>query len=282
MLDLMQMKTFVTVGRLKSLARASEVLKISSAAISKQISRLEEELKVQLLIRTTRKIELTEIGQSFFEQCERVLQEADSAYALITGIKEETSGSLKVLSSRDFAKSYIIPYLKEFLNKFPNISLTLELAERIPDLEKERIDILIGMSFSAAENVIQKKIATTRYALCASPAYLKKFGTPKTLSDLQNHRYITHSMRPKEMDLSVTPYLKLNDTESMIQLALQGMGIVKLHYHIVKDSLEKKKLVEILKEATKTELPIYVAYAQRRFTPANVRAFIDFFTKKIS
>ncbi len=289
MTDFAQIKTFVLVSELGSLAAAARAIGISPAAVSKQLTRLEAELGMQLLIRSTRKLELTEVGINYCLQCKRILEEIEAASDLISQIKTVPKGILKVVSGRHFAISYIVPHVKEFLFKYPKIELNLELAERIPDLNTEAIDVLIGMSISPNENAIQKRIGTTSYSLCASPDYLEKFGVPEKPEDLKNHRYIAHSMRKPDNELifhnkesvTLTPTLRVNDAETMLNFALDGLGIVKLHHYVVKKHLEQGSLYELLTSYNTSEVPIYVAYPQRRFIPSKVRCFIDFITEKM-
>lgn len=286
--DIAQMETFVLTSELGSLAAVARKLGISPAAISKQLTRLEEDLGVQLLIRSTRKIALTDVGISYCQQCRRILEEVEEASSLISHIKSEPSGTLKIISGRHFAGAYIVPNMKEFLARYPKLEINLELAERIPDFQAEDIDVLIGMSLSAPIDAIQKRIASTSYAYCASPAYLKSWGVPKKPHDLKKHRYIAHSMRRPDNELvfggkevvSLTPYLRVNDTQTMLQLALDGLGIVKLHRYVVEEPMSKGTLRELLPAYSK-EIPLYVAYPQRRFISSKVRCFIDFVTDKI-
>ncbi len=287
--DLSQMETFVLTAELGSLAAVARKLGISPAAISKQLTRLEKELGLQLLVRSTRRIELTQVGVNYCLQCRRILEEVEAASALISQVKAAPYGIFKIVSGRHFATSYILPHMSEFLSKYPNIELNLELAERVPDLNVEAIDVLIGMSISATGDAIQKRIATTSYSFCASPNYLKLFGTPEKPVDLKNHRYITHSMRKPDNELlfrdkeviTIKPYIRVNDTQTMLNFALDGLGIVKLHHYVVKEHLERGTLQELLSAYSNSEIPIYVAYPQRRYIPSKTRCFIDFIVEKI-
>lgn len=287
--DIAQIETFVLTSELGSLAAVARRLGISPAAISKQLTRLEEELGLLLLMRSTRRIELTEVGINYCAQCKRILEEVEAASALISQVKAAPSGMLKIVSGRHFATSYIVPHVQEFLTKYPKIELNLELAERVPDLYAEGIDVLIGMSFSTTGDTIQKRITTTSYVFCASPSYLKQFGEPEKPVDLKQHRYITHSMRQPDNEvvfrdketITIHPFIRVNDTETMLQFALDGLGIVKLHHYVARKHLEQGLLQEILSTYHHPEIPIYVAYPQRRYTPSKVRCFIDFITEKI-
>jgi DNA-binding transcriptional LysR family regulator len=287
--DLSQIETFVLTADLGSLAAAARKLGISSAAVSKQLTRLEEELGLQLLMRSTRRLELTEVGINYCHQCRRILDEVEAASALISQVKVLPSGVLRVVSGRHFANAYIVPHMKEFLLKYPKIELNLELAERVPDLNLESIDVLIGMSISASGDDIQKRIATTAYTFCASLDYLEQFGIPKKPGDLKKHRYITHSMRKPDNELifrgneriTLSPYIRVNDTQAMLNFALEGLGIVMLHHYVVKEHIERGALQELLTSYISMEVPIYVAYPQRRFISSKVRCFIDFVLEKM-
>lgn len=289
MVSVSQIKTFVLISERQSFARAARELGLSSAAVSKQLILLEKELGLQLIIRTTRSVELTEMGKSYLEQCKRILEEIDIATSLVEQMKTTPKGFLKVMSGHYFAASYIVPHLREFLALFPDIHIHLELVERIPDFNEELVDVLIGLSVSATGNVIQRKIATTRCCFCASPSYLDEFGTPKVPKDLTNHRHIIHSMRnpsdvlifPNKEQVRIDPYICVNDSKTMVKLAQEGLGVVKAHYPLVRELLEQNKLVELLSEYVEREIPLYVAFPERRYVPSKVRSFIDFILTKV-
>jgi DNA-binding transcriptional LysR family regulator len=279
------LKTFVVVVELESFAQAALALGVSTPSVSKQINKLEEIVGLQLLVRTTRKMALTDAGARFYEQCKRVLEEVEVAEEIVTGMHREPTGRLHVVAARYFAKKFIVPHVKKFQECYPQVFLNLELAERMPDIEKEGVDVVIGMSVSAeSSNIIQKRIMWTRYAFSASPAYLEQYGMPKVPQDLLHHRYLTHSMRKPNSVLSfpggeavtVKPFLQVNDAETLLDLTMQGMGIMKTHEYVVAEAIVKGHLVEILKPYSKEMIPIFVAYPQRRILSRKIRCFIDF------
>ncbi len=284
-----QMRAFMLVVETGRFHVAAKRLGISDAAISKLVKALEEELNVQLLHRTTRKLELTEAGQRYVNQCQRVFEELQIAENLASDLRSEPAGQLHVASGRHFADRYLIPFVKEWLALYPKIILNLQLMERIPDLETEGIDVLIGMSLSAGLEAIQKRIGSTRYVLCASPVYFEKYGKPTTVEQLAQHAYITHLMRhPNHLisfkngqSIEVQPILFLNDARAMLECALDGIGIVKLHDYVVAEDLSAGRLVEIFSDLSEDKLPLYVAYRNQRFVPAKIRSFIDFATSNM-
>ncbi|MBA2368172.1 MAG: LysR family transcriptional regulator [Candidatus Protochlamydia sp.] len=289
MVTLSQLKTFVLAAERQSFSTTARELGLSSAAVSKQLILLEKELGLELMVRTTRSVELTQMGKSYYEQCKRILEEVDISVSLVEQMKSIPRGVLKIVSGNYFANSHIVPHIREFLELFPNIQIHLELAERLPNLDEEAVDILIGMSLPATGNVIQRKIATTRCCFCASPAYLENFGVPQCPQDLFGHRHIIHSMRnpvnvlkfPNKEEIKLEPFFCVNDSKTMVKLAEQGLGIIKAHLSLVSELLQEKKLIEILPDFVDREIPLYVAFPHRRYVPSKVRHFIDFILSKL-
>ncbi len=281
-----RMATFVAVFQEGSFAAAARKLSISSAAVSKQISVLEQELGFELLHRSTRKLSLTDAGSFYFEQADKILREMAEIDSLALEMRKEPFGTLKVAAQHHYANTYILPRLNTFLKRYPKIHLNLELMERFPDTQREAIDIVIGISRTTSETAIQKTIGRTHYVLAASPAYLEEFGIPKQPQDLKTHRYINHSLRipvhttkfKDGLELYLEPYLLLNDTAAMKECALNGIGIVKLHRYVVDEALNSGELIEILADYNEPEQPIYASYSPHKHVPPKIRCFLDFFT----
>jgi DNA-binding transcriptional LysR family regulator len=211
------------------------------------------------------------------------------AYPL-KGSQSEPTGTLNITSNRHFANEYLIPYLAEFMELYPKLILNIELAERFPDFNSENVDILFGVSWEGSPDLVRKRVTTTRYVLCASPAYFKKHGTPKTPEELSNHNYITHSMRQpdniilfrNDKKIYLKPMLFLNDCATMLECAIRGMGIVLLHNYIVRESIDKGLLIEILSEFQELEKPVFLYYKHQQYLQPKIRYCIDFFIKKLT
>lgn len=288
MSKLERISAFISVVDENGFAAAARKNSVSTAAISRQISALEEELGVELLQRTTRQIFLTEIGNEYYQQCKKMLNQLQDAENAIAGSQHEATGILTIASSPHFALRYLFPYLSQFMELNPKLQIRFNFAERFPDLVKEEIDVLFGVSMEGPPELVRRRITTTRYVICASPKYLKKFGMPKVPSDLVNHRYITHTMRkPDNMitfkddkKIYIDPYLWLNDSRMMRECAIKDMGVVKLHDYMVADALKEKKLIEILSEFKESPQSVYLYFQQRRYLQPKIRKFIDFFTSE--
>ena len=279
--------TFLAVIEENGFAAAARKKGVSTAAISRQIAALESELGTQLLSRTTRQISLTEIGEEYYQQCKKTLTELYDAETAIAKSKNEATGVLHVMANRYFAITYLLPRLSEFMQLNPNLRVHFQLAERFPNLEKEGIDILFGVSIEGSAELIRRRVTTTRYVLCASPKYLEKQGVPEVPADLNKHYYITHSIRKPnnivflkdDKSIHVNPILWLNDSYAMRECAIQGMGIVNLHDYMVIDALKDGRLVEILQEYQESQKYVYLYYRQNRYLQPKIRRFIDFYTR---
>lgn len=290
MSKLERIATFIAVVEENGFAAAARKKAVSTAAISRQVTALENELGAELLQRTTRQITLTEVGSEYYQHCKKTLTELQDAETAIAGSQKEATGILSITSSPHFALKYLFPRLPEFMKLNPKLRIRFDLAERFPDLAKEDIDVLFGVSIEGPPELVRKKVTTTQYALCASPNYLKKYGTPKTPSDLIKHRYITHSIRKPDnvvtfkdnKKIYVDPILWLNDSRMMREFAIKNMGIIKLHDYMVTDALKTKQLIEILSEFKEPPLPVFLYYQQSRYLQPKIRRFIDFFTKDVS
>lgn len=277
---------FIAVVEENSFAAAARKNGVSTAAISRQITRLEADLKTQLLIRTTRQLRLTESGLQYYQCCKKTLGELVDAERAISTSQQEATGLLHITSNRYFATKYLIPHLSDFMASNPKLQIKIELAERFPNLAAENIDLVFGVSLEGPPELVRKRVAMTRYVLCASKDYLSRYGTPKVPADLSKHRYITHTMRKPDnvvtfkgnQAIYIEPVLWLNDSRAICECAMLGIGIIKLHEYIVADLLRDGHLIEILTEFQEPEIPVYLYYQQSKYLQAKIRRFIDFYT----
>jgi DNA-binding transcriptional LysR family regulator len=284
-----QLLTFIEVVNRRSLAAAARALNITPAAVSKQILTLEKELRVQLLTRTTRRLELTPAGITYFEHAKRIIEAFQQAEAALSESTQEPAGLLKVVSGTHFGSLYLVPHLGEFHKRYPKIDLHIEFTQTIPDLEKEKIDAVVGLSVGIPPNWIMRRLYSSRKVLCAAPNYLDKHGTPRKPTDIAKHRIITHTCRKpnnvvtfkNDVNIMVNPILYFNDTDAMRSCALQGVGLVELHDYIVADDLESGALVEVLSNHSKqTKIDVITAYAPTVHLHVKVRRFLDFVIEK--
>lgn len=274
------------------MAAAARYLRITPAAISKHILSLENALGVQLLQRSTRRIALTTEGELYFEHAKKIVEAYQESEAALSQINEEPSGRLKLVCGPQIGNLYVLPHLNEFLERYPKLRLDLEFTQVVPDLEKEKVDVVVGLSSGIPANCIQRTLMHARWMFCASPEYLKKFGTPTKPTDLIKHRIMTLTQRkPNNViqfktgeTIHFEPYLFFNDTRSMRRCALQGLGIVQLHNYIVANDIKEKRLVEILSKnmEQKNTIPIHISYMQTSHVHIKIRKFVDFLVEVLA
>ncbi|MBK2025179.1 LysR family transcriptional regulator [Francisella philomiragia] len=270
----------VTYG---SFTNTADALGITKAAVSHTIKQLEKELKVDLLIRTTRRLSLTHEGKLLFEYCKTLQNEIENIRDLAESFHSEPSGILKINTSSFFAKSVLIGLIKEYSKKFSKVKIEVNIEERMPNFKTQETDIILGVNWTPPEDIIARKIATTRYILCASPVYLELYGIPSSLSDLVNHKYIPHSsratalvnIRESKVNAQMPPSdLSANNMEFMKECVLNDLGIAQFHEYIVKDEIQSGKLVELLKDEFLDHQDIYIYYPKNKFVQPKVKEFV--------
>ena len=284
-------ETFLSVAQSGSFTAAARKLGISKAAVSHTIRLLEESLQTPLFIRTTRNIRLTEEGELLFIQCEKLKNELDLARDLISGFSSSPSGNLKISCNPYFAETRLVKILTNYMERFPLVTIEILSEERMPDMDREQIDIVFGINWSAPPEVVAKAIGKTRYVLCASPKYIEQFGIPGTIKELEKHRYIPHLGRSSEnivadlkqkTPLQITPTLKLNSAHFMKICALNHLGIVQLHDYMVEEELKKGQLVEVLQSSLKPAIPLFIYYQKHRFVQPKIKHFINLVVENIA
>lgn len=284
MSKLEQLETFIKVVEYNGIAKAAEVLHLSSSAVTKQIQALEATIHTELFSRAKRNLKLTEIGQRYYIEACNTLKNLQQLESLIQTNQKEIFGILKIRSMQFIANKFIIPRLEEFLSLYPKLQVNLESLEILPNFWKDGIDIVYGSSFSGENSWVQKKIGLTDLILCGSTRYFKKHGMPATINELHNYHYITHTarnpdhiIRLKQLNLCITPYLWCNTYESMIASAKAGLGFVWLHQNSVAQELLSGELIEIFPESALRNQSMYLYYQNGQYIEPKIRAFVDFF-----
>ena len=291
MKNLDHMTTFIKVVETKSFTRASHLQNISRAAVSKQIRMLEEELGVTLLERSTRSVALTEEGRLVYEECLTIRDTIESMQAMLSGLQKEPSGQLSVVCGPVFANTYIVPHLAKFMARYPKIKLILNFGHQMPNMQEEKIDVVIAVYGAASPDAVQRCVIRTRPILCASPSYLKKSKKIQSLEDLLEHPVIIHPISPRSTAIevrggktfNVQPSAIMNDQLAIKQCALNGAGVAFLQHHVVQEELKKGQLVELLPQYMETHdtIAIYLYYLSRRFLHSKIRAFVDFVSEQV-
>lgn len=280
-------ETFIALAECGSFTAAAKHLNITKSAVSQSIQLLENRLGVNLFIRTTRQVSLTEEAELFLVQCLRLREELMATKSFADQLVGRPSGTLRISSNQFFAKAYLIKIIKQYIQQYPKVNVEINIEERMPNMLKEKVDIVFGVNWQPPDEVVAKKIGTTRYIICASPDYVKREGVPKKVNELSEYTYIPHSARREQIvglkrgDISFTRQsrLKTNDADLLCEFALAGFGIVALHEYVVKDLIKQKKLVELFKSEMTPAIALYAYYQKNRIVQPKVSAFIKLITE---
>ena len=275
------MSTFLAVVETGSLSAAARQLKTPLATVSRKVSELESHLRTKLFNRSSRKLVLTDAGNSYFAACKRILADVTEAERAASG--EYSAPTAPV----GLGRAYLIPILADFLKAYPDIKASLLLADRVQSLFQEQIDLGLRIGALPDSSLIAVRLGTTRRMACASPAYLAAHGTPRTPDDLAGHDCITYAgfMSPdvwtffKDKTAVAVPVharLVVGSAEAACDAACAGIGITSAFAYHFQTALERGALTTLLDQFQPPPLPVNLVYTANRFLPIKVRAFLDF------
>lgn len=288
------MAVFAKVVEQGSFARAAERLDLSTSAVSRHVAELESHLGARLLNRTTRRLSLTESGQSFYERCVQLLSDLEEAETEASASTAQPHGTIRVSCASSFALLHVAPAIGGFLDRYPKLRLDISLADRYVDLVEEGYDLAIRIGELGDSNLVARKLGSTRLMVVGSPAYLKKRGRPRTPEDLANHNCFTYEYlrargqwpfldeHGRERFVRVSGSLHSNSGELLAQAAVEGIGLAYEPDFIVGADLRAGRLVQILETQTRRESGIWAVYPTRRHLSAKVRVFVDYLAERFS
>jgi DNA-binding transcriptional LysR family regulator len=282
-----QISTFVEVVSKGSLSAAARAEGIAPAMIGRRLDALEARLGVKLLQRTTRKLALTNEGAAFLEDCQRILTELEDAESAVAERSARASGHLMISAPAGFGRQHVAPLLPSFLAEHRDVQCTLNLNDRVVDLIGEGVDVAIRIASLSDSNLVSVKLADNERVLVAAPAYLKRYGEPKTLAELAKHNCLAISSEGSQrgwtfrdggkiVTLKVTGNMGCNDGQVLHDWALAGKGLAWRSMWEVGSEIEEGKLQTVLDQYCAPGNDIYAVFAQRRHLPLRIRAFVDF------
>lgn len=288
----LEMKTFAAVVDAGSFVQAADALDMSKPAVSRHVAELEQRLGVRLLQRTTRKLSLTEEGRLFYGRCKTVLADVEVAEDEITAKSVAVKGLIKVNVPVSFGLLELAPLWPDFMTQYPDVELEITLADRIVDLVEEGYDLAVRIARLANSSLVSRKLASTRMVLCASPGYLKKFGTPKHPSELTQHPILSYSLLATgdqwdfegpqgQISVAVKPIMRTNSGDTCIAAARKGKGVILQPSFMVNADLQNGTLVELMPSYHSIEFGIFAVYPTRQYVSPKVRAMIDFLSKAL-
>ncbi|WP_437565584.1 LysR substrate-binding domain-containing protein [Sorangium sp. So ce542] len=288
--DLGEMRAFLEVARLQSFSGAARALGLTSSSVSKQVARLEERLRVQLLRRTTRRVSLTEAGDLYAERAGRILADVEEAQRAVADLDGTPRGTLRISAPTILGTIRVAPAVLACRAKYPELRIDLDITDRIVDLVAERVDVAVRQAAGISPaSLVARRLADDRRVLCASPRYLRRHGTPRRLEDLADHDCITHNMDPVprwtlvgpegERVIQVSGTLRSSDTLTLRDAAVAGIGVANLPDYVVEEHLESGALRRVLPEYGASTRAIFAVYAAP--ARAAVRVFVETLAKAL-
>ncbi len=278
-------RLFLRVAVTKNISQAGKELDLSAAVASLQLKRLEESLGVRLLHRSTRKISLTEDGESFLPHAEALVESFESARESVGAGRIVPRGKLRITASASFARLHVVPLLGSFLQRYPELSVDMYLSDRLVDLVEGGFDLAIRDTELKDSAYIARRLAPVRRVVCAAPAYLNAYGTPKAPADLLQHHCVTMMgleqwcfQTPEgERSYQVSGPFRTDNGEAARDACLAGMGITISSTWCCYRELKQGQLVEILSDYPLiSDTALWAVYPSSRLLAPKVRACIDF------
>lgn len=284
--DINDMILFAEVAKAGGFTKAAEVLAKPKSSVSHHIAKLESELGVRLLERTTRKIHLTEAGALLLEHCNRIIEEVETATDRVEMLSHRPKGLLRISASFSVGRQLLGPIANKYLQEHPDTQIQLQLSNQRINLVEEGFDLAIRVGALEKSNLIAKKIGGSRLIFCASPEYLGCISAPKTPSELDAldvlhmcERGFPTTLRLQGPDgiesYKVTLRGVINDFHLLKQMILDGAGIAILPSYMCQTEIQEKRLIVILPEWTAPEVDFHAIYPSRHGVTPKVRAFLN-------
>ncbi|WP_237437446.1 LysR family transcriptional regulator [Alteraurantiacibacter aestuarii] len=270
-----------------SLSAASRSLGVPLPTVSRRVSDLEAHLGAQLVVRTSRKLILTDVGHAFVATCRRVLDELDQAERAATGEYRTPRGDLLITAPVMFGRLHVEPVVLDFLNDFAEINVRLRLADYIVDLVENQVDLAIRIGQLPDSSLVATRLGAVRWITCASPAYLAERGIPQSLADLDQHDCIsfdrlystdswTFQKGTEIVAVPFSPRFAVNTATGALDAALAGAGIARVLSYQAAGAIADGRLVPVMEDYQLEPLPVHLVHAGQTIVPLKLRAFTDF------
>jgi DNA-binding transcriptional LysR family regulator len=286
------MSVFVAVAEAASFAAAGRRLRMSPPAVTRAVADLEARLGVRLLTRTTRLVRTTDAGARYLEDARRILLEVDEADEAAAGINAAPRGHLAVTAPVLFGKLYVMPVITAYLRAFEETTVSALFVDRVVNLLDEGLDVGLRIGSLPDSSLRAIPVGQVRRVICASPAYLKKHGVPKTPADLADHSIVaatagsagtdwTFADGKRKIGVKLGPRIFVNTNDGALEAAKDGFGLTRLISYQVASELATGKLKAVLSAYEEAPLPIHVIHREGRHGSAKVRSFVDLAVEKL-
>lgn len=288
------MSLFLATAEAGSFSAASRRLGLPLSTVSRKVSQLEADLKARLLIRSTRKLSLTDAGVAYRMACKRILEEVRDAEQTAAGEYSAPRGDLVLTAPIVFGRLHVLPIVCEFLSRYPQVNLRLMLSDRNLDLIDHQIDIAVRVGRLPDSKLVATPVGSVGYVVCGSPEFLAAHGMPKTPMDLEHIPCVMFEalsaipnwiFAPQDggptASARIQVRLTVNTAEAAIDAAIAGIGLVRLLSYQTARAVEQGALRVVLRKFEPEPFPVNLIHAERKFLPLKLRSFLDFATPRL-
>jgi DNA-binding transcriptional LysR family regulator len=284
------MRVFTRVVERRSFTLAAEDLGLPRSTVTDAVKQLEARLGVRLLERTTRQVNPTLDGEAHYRRCLSLIADLEEAEAAFGGAKPK--GLLRVDVHGTLARHFVLPRLPDFLAEYPGIELYMSEGDRLVDLVREGIDCVLRVGDLQDSDMIARRVAMLEEITCAAPAYIKRFGQPTSIDDLNGHLMVgfhssgSGALLPLEFtvdgtlrEMTLRATVSVNGAESLVAAARLGLGLIQVPRYHIEDDLKRGTLVAVLPDCPPSPTPVSLLYPRNRQLSPRVRVFIDWMTR---
>ncbi len=280
---------FVTVAETESFTLAAKKLGISTAHVSRQVSALESRLATKLLQRTTRKVSITEAGTLYYQRCRQLLDDLQEVEHAISDLHSKPTGRLKITAPVTYGELIIAPLINNFITRYPELEVELQLSNQKMDLVAEGYDLGIRQGQLQDSSMMAKRLASRTLYVCATPGYLAEFGEPSKPAELNQHNCLQGSLdhwrfqeKGKTRTIHISGNLRCNSGRTLVDAALKGLGIVQLPGEYVLNYIHNGQLIALLDEYRAPDEGVWAIYPHNRTLLPKVRMLIDYLDEALS
>lgn len=282
---LQSLEIFIAVAEAESFAAGARKTGLSAPSATRGINALEARLGARLFTRTTRRVRLTEVGQTYLEDARHVLAQMQAADDAANGSATNPIGKLRISCSNEFGRLYVAPILTEFLDLHPSVSVDVLMVDRLVNMVEEGFDLAVRIGELPSSGLTAVRVGQVRRIICCTPDYIKENGAPNTPTDLQDHQIISASPvspttewrfgHDMQQLVPIKPRLTLSSVAAAISIVKRNWGITRVLSYQIGPDLHSGALQTVLEKYEPAPLPIHLVHVEGRRAPAKIRAFID-------
>ncbi len=291
------LELFVEVMQHRNFAEIARIHNIAPSSVSRSITGLENELGIRLFQRSTRKLVPTEAGMAYFDRVKTIIDDLNSAKQIAADLSEEPTGTLRITAAAVFGGMQIVPLLPVLAEKYPALSIDLNLTDTYLDLIEERIDVAIRLGTLQDSTYIAKRLTKMTFYICASPQYLEQYGVPETPKEITQHKcllfprsgynlnWLFKDSQQNMLDVTINKTVLITNSAAIKQCTLLNMGLSLLPDWLVQQEIAEGKLVRVFAEyhvtATNYDSSVWLVYPSKEYLPLKTRVFIDLLSSRL-